>query len=392
MAKKSIKDVDLKGKIVLMRVDFNVPLDENRNITDDRRIRSALPTIRYALEHGAKKVVLMSHLGRPKGQVKEELRLDPVAKRLEELLGEKVLKLNDCVGDEVKSAIQQAEERVILLENLRFHPEEEKNDPEFAKQLASLGDIYVSDAFGTVHRAHASTVGVAKYLPAVAGLLLEKEIKYLGEMLEDPEKPFFAILGGAKVSDKIMVIENLLKKVDGLIIGGGMAYTFLKAQGKSVGSSKLESDKIEVAKDILDKAEKKQVKIYLPIDHVVAKELKEGVETKIVDEIEEGWMGLDIGPKTVDLFCSGLKTARTIVWNGPLGVFEISPFDQGSRKVAEFIADLSAVKIIGGGDTAAMITKFGLEEKMTHISTGGGASLEFLEGKELPGISVLEEK
>ncbi len=392
MAKKTIKDIDLTGKVVLMRVDFNVPLDENRNITDDRRIQSALPTIKYVIEHGAKKLILMSHLGRPKGQVKEELRLDPVAKRLEELLGEKVLKLSDCVGPEVERMVQNCEERIILLENLRFHPEEEKNDPEFAKQLADLGDVYVSDAFGTVHRAHASTVGVAKYLPAVAGLLLEKEIKYLGETLENPEKPFFAILGGAKVSDKIMVIENLLSKVDGIIIGGGMAYTFLKAQGKAIGSSKLEADKVDIAKDIFAKAEKKGVKIYLPIDHIVAKELKEGVDTKVVEEIEEGWMGLDVGPKTVDLFCSGLKDARTIVWNGPLGVFEIPPFDQGSRRVAEFISDLSAIKIIGGGDTAAMIAKFGLEEKMTHISTGGGASLEFLEGKELPGIAALEDK
>ncbi len=392
MAKKTIKDVDLTGKVVLMRVDFNVPLDESRNITDDRRIQAALPTIKYVIEHGAKKVVLMSHLGRPKGQVKEELRLDPVAKRLEELLGEEVLKLDDCVGPNIKEKVQNSKERVILLENLRFHPEEEKNDPEFAKQLAELGDIYVSDAFGTVHRAHASTVGVAKYLPAVAGLLLEKEIKYLGETLESPEKPFFAILGGAKVSDKIMVIENLLNKVDGLIIGGGMAYTFLKAQGKGVGSSKLEAEKVDVAKDILTKAEGKGVKIYLPIDHVVARELREGADTKVVEEIEDGWMGLDIGPKTVDLFCSALKDARTIVWNGPLGVFEVPPFDEGSRKVAEFIAGLSAIKIIGGGDTAAMVTKFGLEEKMTHISTGGGASLEFLEGKELPGIAALEDK
>ncbi len=392
MAKKTIRDVDLKDKVVLIRVDFNVPLDENRNITDDRRIRSALPTIKYALENGAKKVVLMSHLGRPKGQVKEELRLDPVARRLEELLGEKVLKLDDCVGDEVKQAIENASERVILLENLRFHPEEEKNDPEFARKLAELGDIYVSDAFGTVHRAHASTAGVAKYLPAVAGFLLEKEIKYLGEALENPERPFVAILGGAKVSDKIMVIENLLSKVDALIIGGGMAYTFLKAQGKPIGSSKLEADKVDVAKEILAKAEEKGVKMYLPVDHVVARELKEGAETKVVEDIEEGWMGLDIGPKTAEIFCDVVKSAKTVVWNGPLGVFEVPPFDEGSRKVAQCLAQTSAVKIIGGGDTAAMIAKFGLEDKMTHISTGGGASLEFLEGKELPGIAVLEDK
>ncbi len=392
MAKKTIRDVDLKDKVVLIRVDFNVPLDENRNITDDRRIRSALPTIKYALENGAKKVVLMSHLGRPKGQVKEELRLDPVARRLEELLGEKVLKLDDCVGDEVKQAIENASERVILLENLRFHPEEEKNDPEFARKLAELGDIYVSDAFGTVHRAHASTAGVAKYLPAVAGFLLEKEIKYLGEALENPERPFVAILGGAKVSDKIMVIENLLSKVDALIIGGGMAYTFLKAQGKPIGSSKLEADKVDVAKEILAKAEEKGVKMYLPVDHVVARELKEGAETKVVEDIEEGWMGLDIGPKTAEIFCDVVKSAKTVVWNGPLGVFEVPPFDEGSKKVAQCLAQTSAVKIIGGGDTAAMIAKFGLEDKMTHISTGGGASLEFLEGKELPGIAVLEDK
>ncbi len=392
MAKKTIKDVDLKGKTVLMRVDFNVPLDEDGNITDDRRIRAALPTIKYALDNGAIKIVLMSHLGRPKGEVKENLRLTPVARRLEELLGERVLKLDDCVGEDVKDAVSSAGERVILLENLRFHIEETKNDPDFARELASLGEIYVSDAFGTVHRAHASTVGVAKYLPAVAGLLLEKEIKYLGETLEDPEKPFYAILGGAKVSDKIMVIENLLTKVTGIIIGGGMAYTFLKAQGRPIGSSKLEADKVEVADEILSKAKEKGVEILLPVDHVVARELKEGVETEVVEEIADGFMGLDIGPKTVELFSKALSSAKTIVWNGPLGVFEVPPFDEGSRKVAEAIADLRAVKIIGGGDTAAMIAKFGLEDKMTHISTGGGASLEFLEGKELPGIAVLEDK
>ncbi len=392
MAKKTIKDVDLKGKTVLMRVDFNVPLDEDGNITDDRRIRAALPTIKYALDNGAIKIILMSHLGRPKGEVKENLRLTPVAKRLEELLGERVLKLDDCVGEDVKDAVSSAGERIILLENLRFHIEETKNDPEFAKELASLGEIYVSDAFGTVHRAHASTVGVAKYLPAVAGLLLEKEIKYLGEALENPERPFYAILGGAKVSDKIMVIENLLTKVTGIIIGGGMAYTFLKSQGRPIGSSKLEADKVEVADEILSKAKEKGIEILLPVDHVVARELKEGVDTEVVEEIPDGFMGLDIGPKSVELFSKALSTAKTIVWNGPLGVFEVPPFDEGSRKVAEAIADLDAVKIIGGGDTAAMIAKFGLEDKMTHISTGGGASLEFLEGKELPGIAVLEDK
>ncbi len=391
MAKKTIKDVQLEGKKVLIRVDFNVPLKDGV-ITDDRRIKASLPTIKYVLSNGAKKVILMSHLGRPKGQVKEELRLTPVAKRLEELLGERVLKLDDCIGDKVKMKIDSCSERVILLENLRFHPEEEKNDPDFAKELASLGDIFVSDAFGTVHRAHASTVGVAKYLPAVAGLLVEKEIKYLGEALENPQKPFFAILGGAKVSDKILVIENLLKKVSGIIIGGGMAYTFLYAQGEEIGNSKLEEDRVDIAKQLLEKAKASGVEIVLPIDHIVADKLEEGVLVEVVDKIPSGKMGLDIGPKTVELFCQKLTSAKTIVWNGPLGVFEIPPFDEGSKKVAEFVADLDAVKIIGGGDTAAMVSKFGLEEKMTHISTGGGASLEFLEGKELPGIAVLEDK
>ncbi len=391
MAKKTIKHIEVKGKRVLVRVDFNVPLNEDREITDDRRIKGALPTIKYLLENNAGKIILMSHLGRPKGKIREELRLTPVARRLSDLLGGPVLKLDDCVGEEIKKAISESKEKVILLENLRFHPEEEKNDPEFAKELASLGDIYVSDAFGTVHRAHASTVGVAKYLPAVAGFLIERELKYLGGALESPQRPFAAILGGAKVSDKITVIENLLNKVDMLIIGGGMAYTFLKAQGKEIGNSKLEADRVSLAGDLIKKAQEKGVDLFLPVDSIAASEFKEGAEFEIVEDVPEGKMGLDIGPKTVELFCGALSKAKTIVWNGPLGVFEMPPFDEGSRKVSECIAALDVIKVIGGGDTAAMISKFGLEDKMTHISTGGGASLEFLEGKSLPGIEVLED-
>ncbi len=389
-AKKTIRDVDVKNKRVLVRVDFNVPLAEGE-ITDDRRIKGALPTIKYLLDNGAEKVILMSHLGRPKGQVKEELRLNPVAERLSQLLGEPVFKLDDCVGPQVKQAIESASERVVLLENLRFHPEEEKNDPEFAKELASLGEIYVSDAFGTVHRAHASTAGVAKYLPAVAGFLIEKELKYLGGALESPERPFAAILGGAKVSDKITVIENLLQKVDMLIIGGGMAYTFLKAKGTAIGNSKLEPDKIDLAGELIEKAKAKGVDLLLPVDSLVASEFKEGAEYEVLSEVPEGKMGLDIGPETVKLFCEKLSSAKTIIWNGPMGVFEMPPFDQGSRAVCECIAELDAIKVIGGGDTAAMVAKFGFEDKMSHISTGGGASLEFLEGKALPGIEVLED-
>jgi phosphoglycerate kinase len=392
--KKTIRDVDLKGKRVLMRVDFNVPLDEKLNITDDMRIASAVPTIKYALEKGAR-VILMSHLGRPDGKVVDSMRLTPVAKRLEELLGRRVVKADDCIGDEVKGAVQGMKPGdVLLLENLRFHAEEEKNDPGFAKELASLGDVFVNDAFGTAHRAHASTEGVTKYLPSVAGFLLEKEMRYLGSAVDNPKRPFVAILGGAKVKDKIKVIDNLLNKVDALLIGGGMAYTFLKAKGKSIGASKLDKDGFETAKAALDKAAKRNIPIMLPVDNVVGDKFDASANTKTVGEdIPDGWMGLDIGPKTTQLFEDRLKGAKTVVWNGPLGVFEMDKFAKGTEEIARFLAALKgATTIIGGGDTAAAMSKFKVEDKMAHISTGGGASLEYLEGRGLPGIDALQEK
>lgn len=393
MDKKTIRDVDFKNKVVIFRADFNVPLDESLNITDDIRIKAALPSIEYILKQGAKKLILMSHMGRPKGKVKEEERLTPVAKRLEGLLGQPVEKLNDCVGEEVKKQIESSNKKVILLENLRFHAEEEKNDQNFAKELASLAQIYVNDAFGSAHRAHASTEGVAHFLPSVAGFLMEKEINYLGKTLESPKKPFVVILGGAKVSDKIGVIDNLINKTDKIIIGGGMAYTFIKSQGKEIGKSKLEEDKIGVAKDILEKAKQKNVQILLPIDNVCVNDIKLYTEVKTVgEEVPQDLIAVDIGPKTIEKFKSALANAKTIVWNGPMGIFEIDKFSVGTKEIAEFIAGLDATTIIGGGDTAAAVAKFGLEDKMTHISTGGGASLEFLEGKSLPGITALQDK
>lgn len=394
MPKKTISDVDLKGKKVLMRVDFNVPLDDNLNITDDIRIRAAVPTIKYAIDKGAK-VILMSHLGRPEGQVNEKMRLQPCAVRLEKLLGKKVTVLKECIGEDVKKTVAAMKPGdVILLENLRFHAEEEKNDATFAKELASLGDVFVNDAFGTSHRAHASTEGVTHYLPSVAGFLLEKEMQYLGSTVDNPKRPFVAILGGAKVKDKIKVIDNLLNKVDALLIGGGMAYTFLKAKGKTIGSSKLDKDGYETAKAALDKAAKKKIPILLPIDHVVGDKFDANANAKSVGEdIPDGWMGLDIGPKTIKLFEDKLKTAKTIVWNGPLGVFEMDKFAKGTEDVAKFIAGLKGVtSIIGGGDTAAAMLKFKVAGSMTHISTGGGASLEYLEGRGLPGIDALNDK
>ncbi len=394
MAKKTIKDIDLKGKRVLMRVDFNVPLDDKLNITDDIRIRSALPTIKYAIE-GRAKVILMSHLGRPDGKVVDAMRLTPVAKRLEELLGKKVTKTDDCIGPAVKNRVSAMKPGdVVLLENLRFHAEEEKNDPVFAKELAGLGDLFVNDAFGTAHRAHASTEGVTKYLPSVAGFLIEKEIRYLGQTVDSPNRPFVAILGGAKVKDKIMVIDNLLNKVDALIIGGGMAYTFLKARGHTIGASKLDKDGFDTAKLALDKAAKKNIPILLPIDNVIGDKFDANANTKLVGEdIPDGWMGLDIGPKTIKLFEDKLKYAKTIIWNGPLGVFEMDKFAKGTKDIALFLAGLKgATTIIGGGDTAAAMLKFKVEDKMTHISTGGGASLEYLEGRGLPGIDALQDK
>lgn len=393
MAKLTLKDVDLKNKTVLVRADFNVPQDASLNITDDTRIRSTIPTLKYILEHGAKKLVLMSHLGRPDGKPVAKYSLKPVAVRLRELLGVDVLFLGDCVGDSIKPDIDKSKERVVLLENLRYHAEEEANDANFSKQLASLADIFVNDAFGTAHRAHASTEGVTHFLKSCAGLLLEKEIKYLGDAVKDPQKPFVVILGGAKVSDKIGVIENLLPKCDAIIVGGGMAYTFLKAQGKQIGNSKLEKEKLDLAKSILDQAKQLNKEILLPVDNVIVDTIDANAKTEIVGEnIPEGKIAVDIGPGTIKLFEDKLKTAKTIVWNGPMGIFEMDAFSKGTKELAEFIGSLKCISIIGGGDTAAAIAKFKLEDKMSHISTGGGASLEFLEGKILPGIAALTDK
>lgn len=394
MNKKTIKDIALQGKKVIVRVDFNVPLDEGRNITDNRRITAALPTIEYILKQGASKVILMSHLGRPKGVGPEPaFKLDTVAKELEKLLKQKVLYLSDCVGDAVKASVEKAAEKVILLENLRFHKAEEKNDPEFAKQLASLADIYVNDAFGTAHRAHASTAGITKYLPSVAGFLIEKELKYLGEAVNNPQRPLVVILGGAKVSDKIELIRNLLKKANSILIGGGMAYTFLKAQGIAIGNSKLEADKLDLAKQLMDEAKKAGVNLALPVDHVVAPNFESNDAQIVGQAIPDGVLALDVGPKTCAQYKEILSKAKTIVWNGPLGVFERDAYAKGTKDVAVYLASLPGVTtIIGGGDSAAAVAKFGLEDKMTHISTGGGASLEFLEGKELPGVAALNNK
>ncbi|MCK9572146.1 MAG: phosphoglycerate kinase [Candidatus Omnitrophica bacterium] len=393
MAKLTLNDLDLKNKTVLLRADFNVPQDADLNITDDTRIRGTLPTLKYILDNGAKKLVIISHLGRPDGKAVAKYSLKPVGERLGKLLGEKVLFFNECIGEDIKKSIENSSERVVLLENLRFHAEEEANDAGFAKQLASLGDLFVNDAFGTAHRAHASTEGITHFLKSAAGFLLEKEIKYLGAAVEDPEKPFIVILGGSKVSDKIKVINNLLPKCDAIIIGGGMAYTFLKAQGKEIGNSKLEKDRLDLAKSILENARKLGKEILLPIDNVAVKEIKEDAKVEIVGEnIPDGLIAVDIGPETVKLFTAKLKSAKTIVWNGPVGIFEMPAFSNGTRSIAEFIAGLKCVSIIGGGDTAAAIAKFKLEDKMTHISTGGGASLEFLEGKILPGVAALSEK
>ena len=393
MAKLTIEDVELKGKKVLMRVDFNVPQDENLYITDDTRIKSSLSSIKYILDKGAKKVILMSHLGRPKGKVEEKYSLKPVSLRLQELLREPVRMLGECVGDQVKREINSAKERVILLENLRFHPEEEKNIPDFSRKLSELGEIYVNDAFGTAHRAHASTEGITKYLKSVAGFLIEKEIKYLGHALEAPQRPFVIILGGAKVSDKIGMIDNLLPKSDIILIGGGMAYTFLFSQGVKIGNSKLEPDKVELAKAILKKANSLNKEILLPVDHLVVDKVQPDAASQVVaSAIPEGKIAVDIGPQTVELFQEKLKDAKTIVWNGPLGIFEMDTFSKGTKQIAEYISGLSAITIIGGGDTSAAVTKFKVDKKMTHISTGGGASLEFMEGKSLPGVAALTEK
>jgi phosphoglycerate kinase len=393
MQKMTVRDIAIKGKKVIIRVDFNVPLDESFHITDDRRIVAALPTIQYALSNGASKVILMSHLGRPKGAgFEKELSLAPVAKRLQELLKEKVLLLNDCVGPAVKESIAKSAERVVLLENLRFHKAEEKNDPAFAKELASLADVYINDAFGTAHRAHASTAGITAYLPSVAGFLIEKELQYLGNAINNPKRPLVVILGGAKVSDKIELIKNLIPKANSIIIGGGMAYTFLKAQGISIGNSKLEKDKVDLARELMEQAKKAGVEFSLTTDFVITQSFTSD-DCKISDTIPDGWESLDIGPKTIKKYEEILSTAKTVVWNGPLGVFERDAYAKGTRAIADYLASLKDVTvIIGGGDSAAAVSKFGLEDKMTHISTGGGASLEFLEGKELPGIAALNDK
>ncbi|MFH0918158.1 MAG: phosphoglycerate kinase [Candidatus Omnitrophota bacterium] len=393
MAKLTLKDLDLKNKTVLVRADFNVPLDADLKITDDIRIQATLPTLKYILENGAKKLVIMSHLGRPDGKPVAKYSLKPVEARLKDLLGQEILFLDDCVGNSIKKRIDNSKEKVILLENLRFHAEEEANDANFAKQLALLADVFVNDAFGTAHRAHASTEGVTHFLKSAAGFLLEKEIKYLGGAVSNPQKPFMVILGGAKVSDKIGVIQYLLPKCDAIIVGGGMAYTFLKAQGKPIGNSKLEKDKLDLAKAILEQAKQLNKEILLPIDHVVVDNIDPAAKTEIVGEsIPEGKIAVDIGPQTVKLFEAKLKSAKTIVWNGPLGIFEMEAFSKGTLEMAKFIATLKTTSIIGGGDTAAAMAKFNLEDKMSHISTGGGASLEFLEGKILPGIAALTDK
>ncbi|WP_033827866.1 phosphoglycerate kinase [Bacillus andreraoultii] len=394
MAKKTVRDIEVNGKKVFVRVDFNVPM-QNGKVTDDTRIRAALPTIQYLVEQGAK-VILASHLGRPKGQVVEEMRLTAAGERLSELLGKSVRKVDEAYGETVQAEIAKMENGdVLLLENVRFYPGETKNDPELAKAFAELADIFVNDAFGSAHRAHASTEGIAKYLPAVSGFLMEKELEVLGGALDNPKRPFTAIIGGAKVKDKIGVIENLLEKVDNLIIGGGLAYTFVKAQGYEIGQSLLEEDKIDLAKQFMKKAKEKGVNFYMPIDAVVAKEFAEDAESKIVDikEIPADWQALDIGPKTQELYREVIFKSATVIWNGPMGVFEFDKFAQGTKAVAESLADAKdAITVIGGGDSAAAVEKFHLADKMTHISTGGGASLEFMEGKVLPGVAALNDK
>jgi phosphoglycerate kinase len=389
-----VRDVDLKGKRVFCRVDFNVPMQDGQ-ITDETRIQAALPTIQYLQEQGAK-VILASHLGRPKGTVVEELRLTPVAKRLSEKLGQEVKKADEAYGDSVKALISEMDEGdVLLLENVRFYPGEEKNDPELAKQFADLADIYVNDAFGAAHRAHASTEGIAHHLPAVSGFLMDKELATIGKALSNPERPFTAIIGGAKVKDKIGVIDHLLDIVDNLIIGGGLAYTFIKAQGHEIGQSLLEEDKIDLAKSFIEKAKEKGVNFYMPIDAVIADRFAEDANAKNVsiEEIPADWQALDIGPKTAELYADVIQKSKLVIWNGPMGVFEFDPFANGTKAVAESLAQSKdTYSIIGGGDSAAAVEKFHLADQMSHISTGGGASLEFMEGKELPGVTALNDK
>ncbi len=393
MSKQSIRDVELSGKRVFCRVDFNVPMQEGV-ITDDTRIRAAVPTIKHLSEAGAK-VILASHFGRPKGAVVEEMRLTAAGEHLQTLLGKPVKKLDDSVGPEVETAVAAMQNGdVLLLENVRFHAGEEKNEPELAKQFANLADLFVNDAFGAAHRAHASTAGIAAYIPAVAGLLMEREIQFLGGAFSNPERPFTAIVGGAKVKDKIAVIENLLTKVDTLIIGGGMANTFLKAQGYAIGASLCEDDKLDLARSLMDQAKERGVKLLMPVDVVVADRFAADAEKKTVSvsEIPDGWMALDVGPQSVALLREAIVGSKTVVWNGPMGVFEMDAFASGTIGVAHAMADCDGTTIIGGGDSVAAVEKAGVAEKMTHISTGGGASLEFMEGKELPGVAVLLDK
>ncbi|MBN2031059.1 phosphoglycerate kinase [bacterium] len=398
MKKLTLKDIDLKGKRLLMRVDYNVPLDENQKVSDDKRIQASLPTIRYAIEQGAR-IILMSHLGRPKGNIVPEMSLKPVADRLGELLGKKVHFVTDCIGPEAEKGVQDlGDGDILLLENLRFHKEEEANDSDFSKQLAKLGDLYANDAFGSAHRAHASTVGVTDYFDTcLSGFLMEKELNYLGAAVSNPERPYVAILGGAKITDKIPMIENLIEKVDQLLIGGGMAYTFFKAQGKEIGDSMLDEASLDFAGEIL---KSKGNKIKLPVDCLIANsfdfKLRQIGQTKVVsiDQIPKGWQGLDVGPETIKSFSSVCQNAKTIVWNGPLGVFEIETTAKGTMAIAQVLADVTgkgATTIIGGGDSASAVKKAGLSSKMSHVSTGGGASLEFLQGKELPGVVVLTD-
>ena len=397
MNKKTIRDIQVAGKRVLVRVDFNVPLDAELHITDDTRIKAAIPTIQYLLDQGAA-VILMSHLGRPKGQLVDSMRLTPVAKRLSELLGRPVQMAADCVGPEVEALAKALQPgQVLLLENLRFHKEEEKNDLDFARQLASLGEIYVNDAFGTAHRAHASTEGVTHYLPGVAGFLMEKEINFLGSALENPRRPFAAIIGGAKVSDKIVVLERLINMVDVLLIGGGMANTFLKAQGYEIGDSLFEEGKVDIARDLLTKAHQRDLKLLLPTDVVIADRFAADATSKVVaiDQVSRGWRIMDIGPETITAFSRALEGAQTIVWNGSLGVAEMPAFARGTVALIEILAERTkdgATTIIGGGDSAAVVDQVGAADQMTHVSTGGGASLELLEGRVLPGVAALQDK
>ena len=394
MNKKTVRDIDLKGKKVLVRCDFNVPYDENRVITDNRRIVAALPTIKYLLENNCK-VILCSHLGRPKGEVKPEFSLNIVAAELSRLLGLEVKLAKDVVGPDAKALAANLQEgEVMLLENVRYEAGEEKNDETLSKEFASMAEVFVNDAFGTAHRAHSSTTGVASYLPAVSGFLIEKELNFLGNALENPERPFMAILGGKKVSDKIGVINALLEKVDVLMIGGAMAYTFFKSMGYNVGNSICELDKLDLAKELMEKAKAKGVKLMLPVDTKVGKEFDPNTESKVVKytEIPDGWEGYDIGTETIEIYAKELQNAKTVIWNGPVGLFEFDQFAVGTNSIAKALADIDSVKIIGGGDSAAAVEKAGLAEKFTHISTGGGASLEFLEGKKLPGIEALQDK